>query len=82
MTASTYLTRFFAEKNLAERTYSVTAADGTPNLIPTGCVIEAIMRAPKGEQEQIAGILRQIDFRNGDVHHFLNHLAGAMAASF
>lgn len=82
MTTATYLSTFFAEKDLEERTYEATAPDGTLHLIPTGCVIEAIMRAPEGEQAQIAGVLRQIDFKNGNVHHFLNHLAGALAARY
>lgn len=82
MTTATYLRRFFAEKALDERTYVVNAPDGTAHFIPTGCVIESIQAAPAHEQEQIAGILRQIDFRNGDVHHFLNHLAGALAARY
>jgi hypothetical protein len=82
MTAATYISNFFAEKDLDERTYEATAADGTVHLIPTGCVIEAIMRAPEGEQSQIAKVLRQIDFKNGNVHHFLNHLAGALAARY
>lgn len=82
MTSATYITRFFAEKNLDERTYSVTAPNGTAHLIPTGCVIEAIHTAPVKEQDQIASVLRQLDFRNGDIHHFLNHLAGALAARY
>lgn len=82
MTTATYLRRFFAEKALDERIYDVTAPDGTAHMIPTGCVIEAIHAAPAREQDQIAGALRQIDFRNGDVHHFLNHLAGALAARY
>jgi len=82
MTTTAYLTRFFAEKDLDQRIYDVTAPDGTTHMIPTGCVIEAIQVAPAHEQEKIAGILRQIDFRNGDVHHFLNHLAGALAARY
>jgi hypothetical protein len=82
MTSATYLARFFEEKNLADRTYEVAAPDGTMHLIPTACVIEAIHHAPTGEQDKIAGIIRQLDFRNGDIHHFLNHLAGALAARY
>jgi len=82
MNTATYLVRFFQEKDLTERTYEVAAPDGTMHLIPTGCVIEAIHAAPAGEQDKIAGILRQLDFRNGDIHHFLNHLAGALAARY
>lgn len=80
MTTATYLRHFFAEKALDERIYDVAAPDGTAHMIPTGCVIEAIQSAPAREQEQIASVLRKIDFCNGDVHHFLNHLAGALAA--
>ena len=82
MTTTTFLSRFFAEKDLEERTYEATAPDGTFHLIPTSCVIEAILNAPATEQTQIPGILRQIDFKNGNVHHFLNHLAGALAARY
>ena len=82
MTTANYLATFFAEKDLEERTYETTAPDGTFHLIPTSYVIEAILAAPSNEQTQIAGILRQIDFKNGNVHHFLNHLAGALAARY
>jgi hypothetical protein len=80
MTASaSYLRRFFAEKALEDQTYEITAPDGMLHLIPTGCVIEAIMAAPAREQDGIASILRRIDFANGDVHHFLRHLAQPLA---
>jgi hypothetical protein len=45
-------------------------------------VIEAIDNAPAAEQEQIAGIVRKLDFANGDFHHFLRHLATALAARY
>ncbi len=77
-----FFTTFFNEKNLVERTYEVKAEDGTPNLIPTTAVIEKIKTTRGEEAKQIENILRQIDFRNGDVHHFLGHLAQAMAISF
>jgi hypothetical protein len=78
---STYLTRFFAEKDLSERTYEVASSDGTPNFIPSTIVIEAIFSSPLAEQKKIGDVIRKIDFANGDVHHFLNHLAGALAIS-
>jgi hypothetical protein len=77
-----FLQLFFQEKQLAEMIYEVAAPDGTMHIIPTSVVIEAIDRAPSHEQEQIAGIVRKLDFANGDFHHFLRHLATGLAASY
>lgn len=78
--AYTYLRTFFDEKNLDERYYRVQSPNGeTINLIPTRAVIEAILDAPASDQDHIASMLRRIDFVNGDVHHFLEHLAAALA---
>jgi hypothetical protein len=79
-----YLKTFFEEKNL-DRTqvFEKTAPLGTVNMIEAGVVIDTILTAtPKDEQEKIATILRKIDFANGDVMHFLDHLAGALAYDF
>lgn len=77
-----YLQVFFQEKGLAELIYDVTAPDGTAHMIPTSVVVEMISQAPAHEQDQIAGIIRRIDFANGDIHHFLRHLATALAARY
>lgn len=75
-----YLKNFFDEKDLDEQTYTAESPSGETHIFTTGVVIEAIMAAPTSEQDGIAHIIRQIDFRNGNVHHFLNHLAQALAA--
>lgn len=49
------------------------------NIIPLGVVIEHIKIASKEEQKQIKTTLVKIDFLNGDICHFFNHLAGAIA---
>lgn len=49
------------------------------NYIPVGCVIEAMKEAPKNEQQAIKNMIVKIDFVNGDVLHFFNHLAEAIA---
>lgn len=77
-----YLRMFFEEKDLPEKEFEVKAPNGTINYIPNSVVIEHIMIAPEHEKEQIANIIRKIDFMNGDVNHFLNHLAGAIARDF
>ena len=76
------LQTFFAEKDLDERYYEVSAADGTVNQIPSSAVIAAILRTQGAERRKVSAILSQLDLLNGDVHHFLRHLAQAMAISF
>jgi hypothetical protein len=49
------------------------------NYIPVGCVIEAMKEAPKHEQQAIKNMIIKIDFANGDILHFFNHLAQAIA---
>jgi hypothetical protein len=74
------LQTFFNEKALDERIYEVAAPGGTANLIPTSVVIERILSTTGQERQQISNILLQLDVRNGDIHHFLAHLAQALAA--
>ena len=73
---------FFAEKALDDRTYEVISAAGTLNLISTETVIAAINRTQGAEAQQIEGILRKLDFMNGDIHHFLAHIARGLAVDF
>ena len=75
----TFFQTFFAEKDLTEETYQVESANGTINLIPSSVVIERIMNTRGEEAKNIESILRTIDLANGDVHHFLKYLAGAIA---
>ena len=70
---------FFSEKDLTDEVYTVTSENGTPNIIPSSVVIEAVKRTRGEEAKKIETILRKIDFVNGNVHHFLHHLAQAMA---
>lgn len=78
---SRYLQTFFAEKNLSERTYEITV-DGTWNMISSDMVIDLLLnQASATEQAQAAAIIRKIDFANGDVHHFLKHLATGFVAT-
>jgi hypothetical protein len=78
--AKTYLRRFFEEKDIdREERFTVEGPEWGENSIPYGCVIEAIMQAPAAEQEQIANMLRRIDFKNGDVRDYLRHLGKALA---
>ena len=79
MTTNDYIDRFFEEKCIPEVTFEVFSENGTPNYIPNMAVVEQTKLAHPDEKEDIVHAIRQIDFKNGDVNHFLKHLAGAMA---
>lgn len=74
MTTHAYLETFFEEKNLGYRMYEV-PHEGDTHMIDSDTVIQLILAANNTEQTQIAQIIRKIDFANGDIHHFLAHLA-------
>ena len=79
MTFETWIDTFIAEKGLdTERTFEVEGASGL-NIIPLGCVIEAIKQTTGAERASIKATIVKIDFMNGNVCHFFNHLAKALA---
>lgn len=74
-----YLVTLFEEKNISlETSIEAQGASGT-NFMTLQTVVDAIVIAPKHEQIKIKDILVQIDFKNGDVLHFMKHLANALA---
>ena len=81
-TNSEYLTAFFDEKEIPFQDWTIKAEDGTPHFISNEVVIEHIKITSEKEKSQIVSILRQIDFRNGDVNHFLNHLAQGLVNNY
>ncbi len=77
-----YFDRFFKEKNLDPALYEVQTAEGTTNFIPSRAVIAKIKQTKGDEAKAIENILRRIDFMDGDIHHFLGHLAQAIAVDY
>ena len=73
-----YLKTFFAEKDLIEENWTLTDEQGTVHIIGSAVVLEEVANASVEEQNAIANIIRKIDFHNGDVNHFLQHLANAL----
>jgi len=71
---SKWLDTFIEEKGIDPEEY-FTIQD---NHIPYGVVLEHIKIAPSHEQEKIKDMLVKIDFKNGDVKHFLRHLSQAL----
>ena len=74
-----YLTTLLEEKNISlEAPLEINGKSGI-NFMSVGILVEAIITAPKNEQVKIKDILIKIDFKNGDIMHFLKHLAKALA---
>jgi len=79
MNFNTYIDTFIDEKGLnRDYTFEVEGTSGT-NWIPLEVVVEHMKIAPKHEQAQIKTMIVKIDFMNGNVMHFFNHLAKAIA---
>ncbi len=79
---SNFFNTFFSEKALAPRVFDVTDSKGLSHSIPSEVVIEAIHGTRGDERRKIESTLRRIDFANGDVNHFLAHLARGLAESY
>jgi len=75
-----YLETLISEKSAADidTGFTVQGPSGDNHMTYQN-VVDAIVAAPKSEQKVIRGTLVMIDFRNGDVFHYLRHLAQAIA---
>lgn len=82
MKTSTYIKTFFSEKQIPFTPFEIKDKHQTTHFLNTEVVIEFILSAPQHEQEQIASILRKIDFKNGSVLHFLKYLAHGLVLNF
>lgn len=79
MRFTTWLDTFLSEKGIdLDRRISVEGPSGE-NDMAVSDVVAAMKRTTSGEQAQIKTTLVMIDFRNGDVLHFIKHLAQAIA---
>lgn len=79
MTFTNWLDTFVAEKGLDLEHEFLHEGAGGLNIIPLGVVVEAIKQTVGREQAAIKATIVKIDFKNGDVCHFFNHLAKALA---
>jgi len=80
MTFNKWIDTLVSEKGLdTEHVFEVEGKHWGLNSIPLGVVVEHMKIATSREQNQIKDVIVKIDFANGDVMHFFNHLAGAIA---
>ena len=79
MRFSTWLDTLVTEKGLdTEHLITVEGPSGE-NIIPLGCVLDAIKATSKREQEGIRTMLVKLDFRNAPILPYFEHLAKAIA---
>ena len=69
-----YIKDFFSEKQIPNEQFAIIQNRST-HLIDSEFVINLIKKSPTTEQKNISNILRKIDFQNGNINHFLKHLA-------
>lgn len=74
MNFNKWLDTFLEEKQLAPQTWDI-EHNGTLHMVESEHIIKVIKVASKEEQAKIKNIIVAIDFKNGDVNHFLEHLA-------
>ena len=77
--SGSFMQLFFDEKDLAEVTFEIENSKGITHVIPNMVVIEHIAQTGREERRNVEGILRRLDFQNGNINHFLKHLAKGLA---
>jgi hypothetical protein len=77
-----YINRFFKEKEIPFQQWEIEDEDGTIHIINNEVIIEHIKTTNGIERKTIENILRKIDFSNGDINHFLKHLAYGLVANY
>lgn len=77
---NTWLDTFIDEKGIdLEHRFDVEGPQWGWNSIPLSVVVDTAKRTSSAEQTEIKNTLVQIDHKNGDVLHYFEHLAKALA---
>ena len=74
MTFSKWLDTFMSEKNLPDRIFEIEHG-GDVHMVESDYVVELAKQSSPQEQSFIKETIVKIDFMNGNVHHFFEHLA-------
>ncbi|MBU3173362.1 hypothetical protein [Clostridium estertheticum] len=70
----TWLDTFLNEKKLINKNFQIDYA-GVVHFIDSNLIIDLIRQTSSKQQAQIKNTIVKIDFHNGDVNSFLEHLA-------
>ena len=74
-----WLDTFLDEKGIDGDQVLLVDGPSGQNSIPIACLVDVIKQAPKTERDAIKTVIVKIDFRNGDVVPYFEHLAQAIA---
>ena len=76
-----WIDTLLSEKGIDQDQVLTIPSDGFfgDNIMPVQVVIDAIKNTTKQEQKAIKKMLVKIDFMNGDIMHYIKHLAQAIA---
>jgi hypothetical protein len=74
-----YLETLLSEKGIDIETPIEVEGESGTNFMSVKIVVEAICSTTKQEQDKIKDTIVIIDFKNGDLMHYFNHLAKAIA---
>ena len=66
---------FLEEKKVPFKVFRLKDKNDNIYVIENDFIIQLIKSEPKEEQKKIEKVLKEIDFRNGDVNDYLEHLA-------
>ena len=74
-----WLDTFISEKGIDTEQYIEVEGPGGANHMPVSAVLDAMKSTTDAEKSKIKNTFVLIDFKNGDVLHFIKHLAQAIA---
>ena len=76
-----YFERYFEEAQLPYQAWNIQVGT-TMHHVDSNVVIENIKAAPPAEQAAIRAMMVRIDFKAGDMNHYLEHLAKCMVTTW
>jgi hypothetical protein len=82
MKFSTWLNILIKEKQIDLEDSFEVETENQVHFMSYGVVVEHILMASKNEQEKIKDMIVRIDFKNGDIKHYLRHLGKCLAIQF
>ena len=80
MSFTNYINTLLEEKNIDQESHLNFESNDLAHIMPIACVVEFINTLPDHAKEQIKKTLVMIDYKNGDVKHFLTYIAKGMVA--
>lgn len=75
-----YLNTLLEEKGISqERVLEVTGSEWGTNFMPISVIVDFLSNLDKETQNKVKNTFVKIDFHNGDIVDFLNHIAKGIA---